>query len=144
MELFLYGKSYSLFHRYWWFSPLHRRCSIDYQYSCQYSYEYLSTGPRVRVQVWVLSRWNSRVRVHYKYQKFSTRVRVPSTSTPTLLTGFPIWPDHCRLAVDMKPIVVKECNVWLAPMFIHYRQKIWNILYIIHCLHFCGMCRVFL
>ena len=87
LELFLCGKSYCLFHRYWWFSPLHRKCTIDYEYSCQYSYEYLSTCPRVRVQVWVLSLWNSRVRVQYEYQKFSTRVlrvRVPSTSTPAL------------------------------------------------------------
>ena len=27
------------------------------------------------------------------------------------LTGFPIWPDDCRLAIGMKPMVVKECNV---------------------------------
>ena len=63
------------------------RCTIEYQYSCQYSYEYLSTCPRVRVQVRVLLLWNSRVRVQYEYQKFSTRVlrvRVPSTSTPAL------------------------------------------------------------
>ena len=88
LELFLCGKSYCLFHRYWWFSPLHRKCTIDYQYLCQYSYSYLSTCPRVRVQVWVLSLWNSRVRVQYEYQKFSTRVlriRVPSTSTPALV-----------------------------------------------------------
>ena len=35
------------------------------------------------------------------------------------LTGFPIWPDDCRLAIGMKPMVVKECNVWLAPMYIY-------------------------
>ena len=35
------------------------------------------------------------------------------------LTGFPIWPDDCRLAIGMKPMVVKECNVWLAPMCIY-------------------------
>ena len=70
-------------------SPLHRRCTIEYQYSCQYSYEYLSTCPQVRVQVWVLWLSNSRVRVQYEYQKFSTRVlrvRVQSTSTPALVT----------------------------------------------------------
>ena len=39
------------------------RCTIEYQYSCQYSYEYLSTCPRVRVQVRVLLLCNSRVRV---------------------------------------------------------------------------------
>ena len=74
----------------WCFSLLHHRCTIEYQYSCQYSYEYLSTCPRVRVQVRVLWLWNSRVRVHYEYQKFSTRVwwvRVLSTSTPALVDG---------------------------------------------------------
>ena len=61
------------------------RCTIEYQYSCQYSYEYLSTCPQVQVQVRVLLLCNSRVRVQYEYQKFSTRVlRVPSTSTPAL------------------------------------------------------------
>ena len=34
---------------------------ISDQYSCQYSYEYLSTCPWVRVQVRVLLLWNSRV-----------------------------------------------------------------------------------
>ena len=64
------------------------RCTIEYQYSCQYSYEYLSTCPRVRVQVWVLLLWNSRVRIQHDYQKFSTqvlRVWVPSTSTPAVV-----------------------------------------------------------
>ena len=87
MELLIYGKSNCLFQA-WWFSPLHPRCTIEYQYSCQYSYEYLSTCPRVRVQVRVLLLWNLRVRVKYAYQKFSTRVlrvRVLSTSTPALL-----------------------------------------------------------
>ena len=45
---------------------------IEYQYSCQYSCEYLSTCPRVQLRVLLL--WNSRVRVKYKYQKFITRV----------------------------------------------------------------------
>ena len=34
---------------------------ISDQYSCQYSYEYLSTCPWVRVQVRVLLLWKSRV-----------------------------------------------------------------------------------
>ena len=35
---------------------------------------------------------------------------------------------------------------WLSPgiPFIHYRQKIWNIFYLSHFLHFCGVCRVYL
>ena len=41
------------------------------------------------------------------------------------LTGFPIWPDDCGLAIGMKPMVVKECNVWLAPIYIYI-----NIIYI--------------
>ena len=77
----------------WWFSPLHRRCTIEYQYSCQYSYEYLSTCPRVQLRVLWL--WNSRVQ--YEYKKFSTRVlrvRVLSTSTPALriLINCLFWP----------------------------------------------------
>ena len=70
----------------WWFSPLHRRCTIEYKHSCQYSFEYLSTCARVRGKVLLL--WNSRVRVKYEYQKFRTRVlrvQVPSTSTPALI-----------------------------------------------------------
>ena len=93
LELLIYGKSNCLFQA-WWFSPLHPRCTIEYQYSCQYSYEYLSTCPRVRV----LLLWNLRVRVKYEYQKFSTRVlrvRVLSTSTPSLVTAVAsrLWPD---------------------------------------------------
>ena len=42
------------------------------------------------------------------------------------LTGFPIWPDDCRLAIGMKPMVVKECNVWLAPMCIYIYIYIQN------------------
>ena len=55
-------------------SPLHRRCTIEYQYSCQYSYEYLSTCPRVQVRVLWL--WNSRVRVQ-EIQYYEYWVRVP-------------------------------------------------------------------
>ena len=53
----------------------------------------MSTCPRVQVRVLWL--WNTRVRVHYEYQKFSTRVlrvRVLSTSTPALL-GPLTWHD---------------------------------------------------
>ena len=80
----------------WWFSPLHHRWTIEYQYSCQYSYEYLSACRRVRV----LLLWNSRVRVQYEYQKFSTRVlwvRVPSTSTPALSMSTYFLPASLRL-----------------------------------------------
>ena len=92
MKHFLRGKSNCLFHRYdkppvFTLTSQIMRRTIEYQYSCQYSYEYLSTCPWVRVQVWVLLVWNLRVRVQYEYQKFSTRVlrvRVPSTSTPAL------------------------------------------------------------
>ena len=45
----------------WWFSSLYLRCTTDYQYSDQYSYEYLSTCPWVRVQILLL--WNSRSKV---------------------------------------------------------------------------------
>ena len=65
----------------WWFSPLHPRYTIEYQYLCQYSYEYLSTCPRVQVRVLLL--WNLRVPVKYEYQKLSTWVL--STSTPALI-----------------------------------------------------------
>ena len=61
--------------------------------------EYLSTCPRVRVQVRVLWLWNSGVRVHYKYQKFSTRVlrvRVLSMSTPALISS-QIIHDHMEI-----------------------------------------------
>ena len=78
------------------------RCTIEYQYSCQYSYKYMSTCPRVRVQVRVLLLWNSPVRVQHEYQKFSTQVlwvRVPSTSTPalTLRNQYTPPPPHQQL-----------------------------------------------
>ena len=33
---------------------------------------------------------------------------------------------------------------WSIQIYIHYRQKIWNIFYFSEFLHFCGGCRVFL
>ena len=35
------------------------------------------------------------------------------------LIGCPIWPDDCRLAIGMKSMVVKECSVWLAPIYVY-------------------------
>ena len=45
-----------------------------YQHSVEYWYEYSSTCPWVRIQVWVLLIWNSRVRTKYERRKFSPRV----------------------------------------------------------------------
>ena len=49
------------------------------------------------------------------------------------ITGFSIWPDDCRLAIGMKPMVVKECNMWLAPMYIYIYIYTW--LSCIRCLY---------
>ena len=93
----------------WWFSPLHHRFAIEYQYSCQYSYEYPSTCPRVQVRVLLL--WNSRVRVQYEYQKFNTRVlqvRVPSTSNPALVR------QQIFIALtNIDQVLYGYCMIWL-------------------------------
>ena len=107
----------------WWFSPLYRRCTIEYQYSCQYSHEYLSTCPRVRVQVRVLSLCNSRVRVQYEYQKLSTRVRVPSTSTPALVGAVPTGdaPTTSEWPTFLLPTKVRLIlEIWQYVAWNHY------------------------
>ena len=82
---FSFMESHSFISQNWWLSSLCLRCTTEYQYSGQYSYEYLV---HVLVPEYEYKHKYYHFGTHeYKYQNLSTRVlrvRVLSTSTPAL------------------------------------------------------------